>query len=118
MRSIFIVLVMVFTNTLDFQKSLITAIPGVINFEVHLIIELFFRVEHKNEHLLIGRRGTKECEGKIVSKKPSDSEYLLRLFLLLCLILVALLGKCYYRAWDSNVEDYQEHQSWRNSRIH
>jgi hypothetical protein len=32
MRSIFVVLVMVFTNTLDFQKSLKTAKPGVINF--------------------------------------------------------------------------------------
>lgn len=92
-RSVFIVFIMMFTNTLDFQEPLIATIPGIIDFKINLIIKLFFRIEHENEHLLIGRSliGSYECE--IVSEKPSDAEDLLGLFLLLGLVLLALLGE-------------------------
>ncbi len=118
LRSVFIMLLVMFANTLDFQKSLIASISGVINLEIHLIIELLFWVEHENEHLLIGRGGTWRDKGKIVSEKPSDPENFMRLFLLLGLVLVALLRQGYYRTWDSAVEDNHEHQCWCNLGIH
>jgi hypothetical protein len=88
-RAIFIMFIMMFANTLDFQKSLVTTVASVIDFKIHFIIELFLRVEHQDEHFLVGRGFVESVKRKKVSKKPSDTEYFGSLFLLLGLVLIA-----------------------------
>lgn len=117
-RAIFIMFFMMFAHTLDFQKSLITTVASVIDSKIHFIIELFLRVEHQDEHLLVGRGCVGSVKGKKVAQKPSDTEYFWGLFLLLGLVWIAWLGQGYDRARYCNVEDYGKHHGWDELGFH